>query len=96
MGGPSVLMKHSTPCLKVREAKVASVISGYSSKILKKGDGTRTKFTPEISLLVDENCVTTPEWASCLRPRSIAIQNACRKSNPKIGLATCAIRNTKE
>ena len=51
---------------------------------------------PEISLEADKKRVEMPEWISYLSHRLIDIPKFCRKSNPRIGLETWGIKNTKE
>ena len=92
-GGPVVFMK----CFVIIDAKEVSVISGKSARISMNGDrGALTTLMPEIGLEAEENRVAIPECRRRLVARSIDIPNACRKSNPKIGLDTCAIKNTNE
>ena len=60
IGGPEVLMKHSTPWRDVLDPKEASVIAGNLWRRRVNGEACTT-LTPEISLTAGEKCVQIPE-----------------------------------
>ena len=96
MGGPFVLMKHSTPWRDVLDTSEASMTSWNSWRRRVSGEGACTTLTPEMELEVDERRVATPKWTNWPQHRSIVILKFCKKSNPNIGLETWAIKKTNE